>query len=400
MFTHAPSMCTDKKAPVHELLNEELLTTIRERAAGVDERNEFPTEDLADLRAAGYLKIMAPTQLGGLGWSFEQVVYAQRLLAGASPATALAINMHLVWNGVALLMGRAGANEFERVFTDSVDGKIYAFGISEPGNDAVLLDSATTTATPDGNGNYVLEGLKIFTSMAPVFDRLGVFGKDDSAPDQEKLVYGFIDRDQNGWESIENWDMLGMRGTQSKATKLTGVTLYAENIVRKLPVGPSPDPLIFGIFASFLTLIAAVYTGIGDRALQLAATALQQRSTYLGQQQFGYDALAEDPVFRDRIGAMGMEAISQDALMIQLSTLLDDPAANLGPAWFPLFVTARTKATDYALGSATAALELAGGASFHRTHELSRIYRDATAGIYHPSSKKAARNTVADWLLG
>ncbi len=400
MFTHAPSIPAEKKAPVHRVLTEELLTAIRERAAGVDERNEFPTEDFEELRAAGYLKVLAPAAAGGLGWSFEQVVYAQRLLAGASPATALAINMHLVWNGVALLMGRAGADEFERVLSDSVAGKIYAFGISEPGNDAVLLDSATTTATPDGAGNYTLEGLKIFTSMAPVFDRLGVFGKDASAPEDEQLVYGFIDREQPGWESIENWDMLGMRGTQSKATKLNGVRLLAENVVRKLPIGPSPDPLIFAIFASFLTLIAAVYTGIGDRALELAAAALRQRSSHLGQQQFGYATLAEDPVLRDRIGALGMDAIAQDAVLNHLSALLDDPDANLGPAWFPLFVTARTKATEYALGTATSALELAGGASFHRTHELSRIYRDATAGIYHPSSKKAARNTVADWLLG
>lgn len=399
MFTHAPSISAEKKAPVHQLLTDELLSSIRHRAHGVDERNDFPTEDFQDLRRAGYLKIMAPVEVGGLGWSFEQVAYAQRLLAGAAPATALAINMHLVWNGVAILMERAGAPEFERVFTDSVAGKIYAFGISEPGNDAVLLDSATTTATPDGDGNYLLEGLKIFTSMAPVFDRLGVFGKDESGPEHEKLVYGFIDRDQEGWESIDNWDMLGMRGTQSKATKLTGVKLRAENVVRKLPIGPSPDPLIFAIFASFLTLIAAVYTGIGDRALQLAAAALAERSTHLGQQQFGYDTLAQDPVLRDRIGELGMEAISQDALLIRLSTLLDDRQADLGPGWFPLFVTARTKATEYALRSATVALELAGGASFHRSHELSRIYRDATAGIYHPSSKKAARNTVADWLL-
>ncbi|MFC0580993.1 acyl-CoA dehydrogenase family protein [Micrococcoides hystricis] len=399
MFTISPALSAAAKEPVHQLLTDELLERIRQRALSVDETNAFPHEDFDELKAAGYLKVLAPTDLGGHGWDFQQVVYAQRLLAGAAPATALAINMHLVWNGVARLMARAGVTEFERVFTDSVAGKIYAFGISEPGNDAVLLDSMTT-ATPDGEGNYTLEGLKIFTSMSPVFDRLGVFGKDESAADAEKLVYGFIDRDQDGWSAVENWDMLGMRGTQSKATKLEGIKLLAENIVRKIPVGPSPDPLIFSIFASFLTLIAAVYTGIGDRAVQLAAEGLQQRSTRVGAQLHGYESQAEDPVMRDRIGALGMEAVTQDALMQQLAQTLDNAEADLGPAWFPLFVTARTKATAYALHAATSGLELVGGASFHRTHELSRIYRDATAGIYHPSSKKAARATVSDWLLG
>ena len=53
-----------------------------------------------------------------------------------------------------------------------------------------------------------------------------------------------------------------------------------DRIFRKLPVGPNADPLIFAIFACFETLLAAVYTGIGERALHLAVEAARRRTSF------------------------------------------------------------------------------------------------------------------------
>ena len=58
------------------------------------------------------------------------------------------------------------------------DGEVMAFGISEPGNDAVLFDSKTKATAHDGS--VAFDGVKIFTSLAPAFTRLGVFGKDEA----------------------------------------------------------------------------------------------------------------------------------------------------------------------------------------------------------------------------
>ena len=48
------------------LLDDDLLERIRERAAGYDRANAFFTEDLAELRDAGYLTVLVPTEHGGL----------------------------------------------------------------------------------------------------------------------------------------------------------------------------------------------------------------------------------------------------------------------------------------------------------------------------------------------
>jgi len=50
-----------------DVLPDALLERIRGRAAGYDRDNAFFHEDLAELAAAGYLKIFVPASDGGLG---------------------------------------------------------------------------------------------------------------------------------------------------------------------------------------------------------------------------------------------------------------------------------------------------------------------------------------------
>ena len=90
------------------ILPDDLLERFRERAAVHDRENTFPHDDLAELTAAGYLAILAPQELGGGGLGLAEASVLQQRLAGAAPATALAINMHLVWTGVAKVLADRG----------------------------------------------------------------------------------------------------------------------------------------------------------------------------------------------------------------------------------------------------------------------------------------------------
>src|SRR6185312_2047080 len=93
---------------IRAILTDDLLGRIRSRAPGYDAGNTFCTEDLAELRGTGYLACMVPVDRGGLGWGLERTTAAQRLLAAHAPATALAVNMHLVWSAVAQLLAARG----------------------------------------------------------------------------------------------------------------------------------------------------------------------------------------------------------------------------------------------------------------------------------------------------
>ncbi len=378
---------------VEELLPGSLLETLRGRASGYDERNEFCHQDLSDLAAADYLRMFVPLDDGGLGFGLEKVAAAQQRLASAAPATALAVNMHLVWTGVASLLEARGDRTLHYVLTEAAAGEIFAFGISEAANDSVLFDS-NTVAEPTGDGGYKYTGTKIFTSLSPVWTRLGVFGKDSTVP-EDQLVYGFVDRASQGYKIKDDWNTLGMRASQSNSTVLDGVEVPEARIFRKLPVGPNPDPLIFAIFATFETLLAAVYTGIGSRAVDLAVEAAHGRTSAKHQGR----SYALDPDIRWRVADA---VIAMDGIYPQLAqTARDvDDLIDHGPHWFPRLVGLKVRATETARNVVDIAIRVSGGRGYFRGSELERLYRDVLAGMYHPSNDESAHGTVANAWLG
>ena len=140
-----------------DVLPAALLERIRGRAAGYDRNNTFFDEDLEELAAAGYLKLFVPASDGGRGLGLEAAAQVQRRLATAAPATALAVNMHLVWTGVAYVLAARGDHSLDFVLQEAARGEIFAFGNSEAGNDSVLFDSLTV-ATPLTGGGYSFTG--------------------------------------------------------------------------------------------------------------------------------------------------------------------------------------------------------------------------------------------------
>ncbi|MEO7124165.1 MAG: acyl-CoA dehydrogenase family protein, partial [Lacisediminihabitans sp.] len=203
------------------ILDDELLGRIHERAAAYDRNNAFFAEDLEELKAAGYLRALVPVELGGFGLSLEQLAREQVRMAAAAPATALAINMHLIWTGIAKTLRDRGDSSLEFVLTEAAAGEVFALAISEAGNDLVLFGSQTD-ARPQPDGSYEFTGTKIFTSLSPVWTRLGLFGLDTVSADAPKLVHAIIERGAAGITVVDDWNTLGMRASQSNSTKLDG----------------------------------------------------------------------------------------------------------------------------------------------------------------------------------
>jgi alkylation response protein AidB-like acyl-CoA dehydrogenase len=373
-------------------LSEDLLARLRERAPVHDRENTFPQDDLDDLRAAGYLGILVPTALGGAGLSLAEAAELQQRLAGAAPATALAVNMHLVWTGVAKVLHDRGLDDLAFVLRGAAAGEVFAFGISEAGNDLVLFGS-DTRAAPDGKGGYRFTGTKIFTSLSPVWDHLGVHGLDTTSPDAPKMVFAFLDRDEDV-VSRDDWNTLGMRGTQSRTTELHGAHAPADRVVRRLDPGPQPDPLVFGIFAFFEILLASVYTGIARRALDLSVEAARSRRSKKTGASY-----AADPDIRWRIADM---ALAYDALPPQIAALSADVDARVdhGGRWFSLLAGLKHRAVTAAKAVVDDAMLVGGGSSYFAHTELSRLYRDVLAGQFHPSDPESAHSALATAWLG
>lgn len=377
-----------------QVIPDDLLETIRGRAAGYDRENSFFAADLADLRQVGYLTAMVPAELGGRGLTLEDVCHEQMRLAGAAPATALGVNMHQVWVGVARTLRAAGDHSLDWVLEEAAAGEIYAFGISEAGNDLVLF-GATTEARPDGSGGYTMHGTKIFTSLSPGWTRLGVSGADRSGPDGPHIVFGFLARDGGGVETRDDWDALGMRASASCTTVLDGAPLPADRVARRIPAGPTREPFVLAIFANFELLLASVYTGLARRALEVAVGTVRRRRS-LRNDGAPY---SNDPDIRWRLADA---AIELDAIYPQIALAARDvdDRVDRGDLWMPQLSAVKSRATETALRVVEKAVRAAGGSSYFTRAELSRLYRDVLAGLFHPSDDESVHGAWANALLG
>lgn len=376
------------------VLAEAVLERIGARAAGYDRESRFFDEDLEDLRRANYLKLWVPKSFGGLGLTLPQVLREQTRLAYHAPATALAINMHLYWSGTAAHLHARGDHSTDWILQEIAAGRIFAAGHGEPNNDLGLAGSSVR-AEPLPDGGYRFTGRKVFTSLAPVWDWLGVHGLDDSDPARPRIVHAFIRRSDPGHRTEPTWDALGVRATRSDDTVLDGVVAQAPYVSRVLPAGPPSDPFIDGIFGAAILPIAAVYHGIARRAFDLAIESARKRtSAVLGGKTYAHHPIAQLNVSK--------AAIELDAIGALLDRTAQDWAGGTdhGPLWPAKLLAAKQHAVDGARRVVDLATDVVGAGSLLRRNELERLVRDVRSGPFHPPNTVASHDVIGKSWLG
>ena len=204
--------------PVTRELTEEMLARFASRAASYDRENRFFEEDFEELRASKYLLLPLPVEFGGAGLTLAEVCREQRRLAYHAPATALAVNMHLYWLGVAADLWRRGDTTLEWLLREAAAGEIFAAGHAESGNDIPVpaLDIESRTC----RGRLQVHGPKTFRQPDASLDAFWFawngYQRPQSAQDSPRVHatrYSWI-HDQR------TWDVLGMRATRSDDTVL------------------------------------------------------------------------------------------------------------------------------------------------------------------------------------
>src|SRR2546421_3632787 len=158
------------------VLTQPLLDRCRDRAPLYDRENRFCQEDFDDLKAAGYLLMAVPRELGGLGMSLAQVGRETRRLAQYAPATALCINMHNYWVGLTADLWRAGDKSLEWILREAAAGEVFAAGHAETGNDLPILLSTTKAEKVSGGDEFSRR--EAFCSLTPGGGRLGGDGNE------------------------------------------------------------------------------------------------------------------------------------------------------------------------------------------------------------------------------
>jgi alkylation response protein AidB-like acyl-CoA dehydrogenase len=384
---------TSAPRPVAPVLTEEMLARFASRAASYDHENRFFEEDFAELRAAKYLLLPLPPEFGGAGMTLAEVCREQRRLAYHAPATALAVNMHLYWLGVASDLWRRGDISLEWLLREAAAGEIFAAGHAESGNDVPVLLS-TTKAEPVAGG-YRFTGRKHFGSLTPVWTRFGLHGMDTSNPSEPKIVHAFMPRDTPGYSIKQTWDVLGMRATRSDDTILENVFVPDRYIARVVLAGAAGiDPFVLGVFAWALMGFGNVYYGLAKRALDLSISSVKSKGSLALSRSMAYH-----PEIQHAIADMVIEL---ESIGPHLETIAEDwsNGVNHGALWPSKIFAAKYRAVEGAWRVVDLGLEVTGGNGIFRSAGYERLVRDARLGRIHPANSFLTHEVVAKTVLG
>jgi len=375
------------------LLTDQLLAGFEARARRYDEQNSFFTDDFRELHEAGYLRLAVPAELGGFGLALAEVVREQRRLAYHAAPTALAINMHLYWTGVAADLWRAGDTSLTWLLKEAARGQVFAAGHAESGNDIPVLLSTTKAERVDGG--YRFTGRKSFGSLSPVWTYLGIHAMDTSDPTQPKIVHAFMPRETKGYRIEETWDVLGMRATRSDDTILEGAVVPDRYVARVVPAGAAGiDPFVLGLFAWALLGFGNIYYGLARRALDLTVESIKSKRSIGLSRSMAYHAEVQH-----RVADMGL---ALEGIEPHLERVAADWSAGLnhGAAWPAKIFAAKYHAVEDAWKVVDQALEVAGGFGIFRRSPLEQLFRDARLGRIHPANSMLTHEIMAKTLLG
>ena len=377
---------------VDELLTEQMLSRFDERAPVYDRENRFFDEDFQELKDSGYLLAAVPTELGGSDLRLDEYVRLQRRIGYVAPATALAVNMHCYWTGLAADLLRAGDESCRFVLERAAAGEVFCALHGEAGNDMPLLLAVATAERADGG--WRISGHKIFGSLSPVWTLGGFHAMDSSDPANPKIVHGFVPRSADGLQVIDTWDTLGMRATQSQDTVLDKVFVPDELVAVVCPAGFAGAGMFHvSIFAWALMGFAATYLGAAKRAFDIIVEQMPRRTSIALT-----NSMAHHPEVQHNVAEMRVALDAADALLDR--TCADWTQGVEHADWPVRLVATRYFVINQCFDIVDRALDLTGGAGAFKRNRIEQIFRDVRMGRFHPGNTLLAHELIGKLCLG
>lgn len=351
------------------------------RAAQYDRDATFPFENYDDLRDAGLLGLCIPESAGGRGADLKTYALVSATMARHCGATALTFNMHActtLWSGLLsedldmTAEQRALHRQFQQVHFKRVvqDGAIYAQPFSE-GSAAAAGKAPFGTVARKVDGGWLIDGKKIFASLADGADYFGVLCTEDKGDPQRSMrdtMYIAVPSNVPGVTITGDWDPLGMRATVSKTLLFKDV--FVPDEAQLMPRGvyfqaASRWPHMF-------TTLSPTYMGICSAAYEFTVRYL--RGEIPGM-----------PPIKRRMYATKQMAVAEMHIKFEQTRalflrMLED--ARVDP---PKDARLRAYATQYTIMEnaqdlCRLAIRTCGGQSMLKTLPIERLYRDSRCG--------------------
>ncbi|MEU4108244.1 acyl-CoA dehydrogenase family protein [Streptomyces sp. NPDC048208] len=198
-------------------------------AARIEREARIPDEVVAGLKRLGALGMKIDTKYGGLGLSQLYYNKALALVGSVSPAVGALLSAHQSI-GVPQPLKIFGTQEQKDAFLPRcATTAISAFLLTEPdvGSDPARL---ATSAVPEGDDEYVLDGVKLWTTNGVVADLLVVMARVPKSEGHPGGITAFVVEADAEGITVENRNaFMGLRGIENGVTRFHRVRVPAAN---------------------------------------------------------------------------------------------------------------------------------------------------------------------------
>lgn len=377
--------------PLYSEQQEMLAATLRDfasreiapRAAEVDEKEQFPWEQVKGLAELGITGLTVDEKFGGSGGDYRDMMVVQEELAAACGTTSAVLITHVSLGSQTI--NQFGSDEQKGRWLPSMTAghKIAAFALTESqtGSDALGL---LTTMTEDGD-HYVLNGTKLFITNGGVADIFTVFVNQNKTAGYRGISAIVVEKGTPGFTVNPQHGKMGMRGCETAELVFDNCRVPKANLLGK----PSDGYRIaLKILDSSRIMIAAQCLGLAKGALDAALEYARQRKAFgsvIGKKQAIQFMLAD----------MATELDAARLLTFRAASLYDAELPHSKEA-----AMAKVYASEAAGRIASKALQIHGGVGYFRPSIVERIYRDQRVTEIYEGTSEIQRLVISRELLG
>jgi hypothetical protein len=359
----------------------------RGRAAEIDRTEDYPWDNVAALREAGFLGMTIPRALGGQGRDYLDAALVVEEIAKCCGATAR-ITVEANMGGVAAVMAYGSVAQRKLAAALVLDGDKPAICITEPAAGSAATGMTTTARRV--RGGYVLNGTKHWITGGGVSKLHLIFARIiDGGADMGIGSFLAVRGEADGLIVGKREPAMGLRGIPE--TEIILEDLFIGDAMALIPGG---DPArgfgkLMTAYNSQRVGAASVALGIGEGAYEMALGFVQER------EQFGRP-IAEFQGLQWMLADMSIGLAAAQALVWKA-------AASAPAGGFPdmcLAAQAKILAAETAVKVTNDALQLHGAAGYSRNLPLERMVRDARMFTIGGGTAQVLRTQVAGAILG
>ncbi len=359
------------------------------RAAEVDEKEEYPWENVNELSKAGFTGLTIPKEFGGPGRSFLDAVLVVEEMAkvcGVTGRIAVECNM----GAISAIMAY-GSDAQKKLAADLVlAGDKPAICITEP--DAGSAASKMTTRADRRGNSYVLNGKKHWITGGTVSKLHLIFARVFDEDGNDEGIGGFLAiRDETeGLRFGRREPTMGLRAIPEMEVMFEDMVIEADMVVT--------PPSGFGRgFAELMSAYNSQRVGAGTVGLGIAQGAYELALDHAKTREQFDRPIAEFQGLQWMLADMSVQLEAARSLTYRAA---ESRGPNDSPFPDPAMAAqAKIFTAEASIRVVSDALQVFGAAGYSRRNPLERMYRDVRMFTIGGGTAQILRTVVASRIL-